>query len=82
MIFYAWKNYTDLVFEKLIQLQLKNDGVSKINEKDKELSEYSEERIVSDSSSSDESLTDDEEILQKEPPPENELHYPSFNNIF
>lgn len=52
MAFYAWKNYTDLVFEKLIHLNLKNNSPS--TQEQENLSQYSEENLVSDSESSSE----------------------------
>ena len=52
MVLYAWRNYTDFVFEKLIQINLKN-GIRK-EEKFEEISEYSELNIQSESSSEDE----------------------------
>ena len=77
MVFYAWKNYTDCVLDKLIQINLKVDHLQNKDNEDN-LSEYSEEDVVSQSSSEENQTEDDQEIILD---PQNVLHCPSLNKI-
>lgn len=82
MTFYAWKNYTDTVFEKLIKLNLKNESAAKKDENMNTLndgvSEYSEENIISDSSSA----SDSEEGEDLSETMKEEILFPSREKIY
>ena len=77
MSFYAWRNYTDSVFEKLIQINLRNEPAAKNNENvinENIITEYSEENIISNTSSSSE---DSDKLEEKPNNQKNQIHNPS-----
>lgn len=78
---YAWRNYTDIVFEKLIQINLQSNVFAERKEQLELISEYSENNIISETSSDEEEDTIIEKVdshyLAKE-----RIHYPSFDEHF
>lgn len=78
---YTWRNYTDIVFEKLIQINLQSNVFVERKEQLELISEYSENNIISETSSDEEEDTINKKVdshyLGKE-----RVHCPSFDEHF